>query len=344
MIIDTSHNIIPGNVRETLTSEGVRSVTLGKKGRANNNVTLAISGKSFSDVHGAVLSNIKSLSAKRYVRVGDTHGKSGFSALGQILSNIGHNIRALFAGNDSAERDALEASVKNLGAFAEKLAKNKDDISLNSADVDNLKQLYEAVRQAKEERVKQGNDWENIRDGVENAFNLCKNSIVESIDDLKAKFFSKLTDSEINEKIRRDISDPTINDETKKAYKKYLLLSSENPFETLVLMVFTTVPGDTKAMEALNEDWKTLQALDEQLLPEVPGFKDMINAYITQLESLKLNASLPLADRLETALRVIAERAGFSLSQCFPTVYSNHNTIYKEVKALKSEDAQILEQ
>lgn len=103
MSIDASHNIIPSNVQRVLNQES-QTVFLTQEKAPDT----------FTEAHGAVLSSMKSLSATRYVKVGDTHGKSGFSVLSQILSNIGHNIKALFAGNGSAERASMEQSVNAL--------------------------------------------------------------------------------------------------------------------------------------------------------------------------------------------------------------------------------------
>ena len=304
MSIDASRNIIPSNIRETLNqgSEFVSS-TRGKS---------TVAPKTLAEAHGNVLSSMQSLSATRYVNVGDTHGKSGFSALSQILSNIGHNIKALFAGNGSAERASMEQSVNALAEFAK-----KKNINLNGDDVKNLQQLYSAVKSAKEEHVQQGNNWNNIKGGEEAIYNANKAVIEEHAEALKNKIDTcrqKNTNYKTFEEFARNISDPLlmVDDETKKLYEAYQFLQG-NPFEKLALRAFTIVPGNTKSTEALRKDLEVLRDLAKIAPADASYFNTTIDSRINDLQSSKPNvSSLSLADRLETALRTIAEKVSVS--------------------------------
>ena len=306
MSIDTSHNIIPSNIGGTLNQKSQAVFLRGKN---------AVVPQNFAEAHGNVLSSMESLSATRYVKVGDTHGKSGFSALGQILSNIGHNIKALFSGNGSAERANLEKSVNDLELFAK-----KKGISLKGDDIKKLQQLYSAVKSAKEEHVQQDNDWNNIKSGAEAVYNANKDVIEKHTKALKNKidaYRQKYTNYGTFEEFARNISDLPLGVEAeiaeiKSLYKAYQFLQG-NPFEKLALRAFTIVPGDIEAAKALCKDLQVLKDLAKIAPPDASYFNTTIDSRINDLQSSKPNvSSLSLADRLETALQMIFKKANVS--------------------------------
>ena len=299
MSVDGSRSIIPSNIQGTL-NQGSGTVCFMRR-------QSKFAQETFTEAHGNVLSSMKALSATRYVKVGDTHGKSGFSALGQILSNIGHNLKALFAGNGSAECDNLQKSVNDLQLFAK-----KEHISLKEDDVKNLQQLYSAVKSAKEEHVQQGNDWNDIKNGAEAMYNANKAVIEKRAEELK-KQIDAYREEHINyatfEEFARNISDPSlgVDDETKELYESYQFLQG-NPFEKLALRAFTIVPGDTKSTKALCKDLEVLRKLAQTDSVNASYFNTTINSRIAQLQSSNPDvSSLSLADRLERALQTIAD-------------------------------------
>lgn len=321
------HNIIPGNIRETLTTEGMNTVFLGKS--KTNSV------ESFSNVHGEVLSSMKSLSAKRYVKVGDTHGKSGFSALGQILSNIGHNIRVLFKGGESKDCKALENVVNDLETFAE------DNKVAPQEKEEDLKRLYKAVKSAKYEHIKDNRDNNDflLLQLAEEMDEERKGLIGQTFDELKAgilknqKNYNKDALAKSMEEKNFDLDRFVENyggnfkkdfgENFVKMYNDYCFLKNTS-FKDLALRTLSAVPGDKETLWAIHEDYVRLTNL---VLGGnvIDSFKGIINARLaSEFEYYGPNMEKPklefdpkpntLADRIEVALKKIANNSGISLN------------------------------
>ncbi|MBR1843486.1 MAG: hypothetical protein IJ793_01250, partial [Opitutales bacterium] len=299
--------------------------------------------------HEAVLSSMKSLSATRYVKVGDTHGKSGFSALGQILSNIGHNIKVLFAGNGSADRANLEKSVSALAEFAKN--GNKADLP----DKQGLEQLYQAVKSTKYEHIKEnsGNrqffclakEMDGVRNNVTEAlFNYLKREILNKeqgnnvlLKSINNKEFNLDTyvhgrGGDLKEKFGEDFT---------KMYENYCFIRKTS-FEDLALRTFSAVPGDKETLWAAYKNYVKLTNLveeggnarnafmnsmnsrfyDEKLEKEMMKFKnkplELKNGELKfeneDLSPVSDPKPKTLADRIEVSLKMIAKNSGINLN------------------------------
>lgn len=351
MSIDTSHNSIPSNIRETLNQDN-QTVLLRNQ---------SVAPKNFNEAHGNVLSSMKSLSATRYVKVGDTHGKSGFAALGQILSNIGHNIKALFAGDGSTECKNLDKSICDLEAFANKCAKKKksllssnpderkpielskveqekkllsllkDDkykeygeIILMPAEQENLENLYNQVRNAKMEHLKALEIKNGLAKNERDFLNLatrtdskCKSVIENSLKTLKneAKTLLKKHCGNINiENFEQMFLENPKDKNYKEIASKYhaiKFLESGKPFETFAREALLTASGDKEAIETLQATYENLSSFVAKSISE----ERVLHEFVVSDLPKKANATpTTLADRLETALQKIAKNAGIALN------------------------------
>lgn len=304
MSIDTDQNILPGNIVGTLNQESC-SVSVGKeRGKFN---------KSFSEVHGNFMSNAQALSATRFVKVFDTQGKG----IGQIFKNIGHNIKALFAGNGSAERTALEADVHNLEQFA----KTTNGL-LTEEDKKNLKNLFNQVRNAKAEHLEKikadnglGSYEKNILHLAKQANSDCESMIKEHYETLKSdvvKFINASYNTENTgweQEFLRDLRDLK-NEGIAEKYDEMKLFEGNKPFETLAHKALLIAPGNKEAVKTLKATYDRLLRLTEESFGNKSSLDDIFISYLDQKEEAK---PMTLADHLETALRTIAKNTNVSL-------------------------------
>ena len=310
MSIDASSSLIPNNIRGTLNSQQQGVFPLGRK---------AVVPKTLSEAHENVLSSMKSLSAARYVKVGDTHGKSGFSALGQILSNIGHNIRALFKGGESKDCEALGEAVCKLEQFAKDLSqKNQQQIREDIGNYDRsvgaggkkvseiyeeMKQIYRDIKNAKAMYIKNEDSTfldENQREMLEFAKEFDENGnfcIRDGID--KGKFKANISQC-LDE---FDESFFVKNGIDKDTFKAQLL---DCKFQTLIACAFQTVSGKRG-----QDDINKMKSLFEVLaggIDAMPQFRGKYSLFVMTFSSYLENKgteSPSLADRLGTAVEDI---------------------------------------
>ena len=303
MSIDSNQNILPSNIGGTLNQES-QTVSVGRE--------RGEFGKSFSEVHGNFMSNAQALSATRFVKVFDTQGKG----IGQIFKNIGHNIRALFAGNGSAERTALEADVHNLERFA------RTNKSLTYNDKKNLKHLFNQVRDAKAEhlgKIKADNGLESNEKSIltlaKKTDSDCESMFKERYETLKSdvtKFVKKNYNTEYSDweqSFLQDLHDPKNKDIAQK-YDEMVLLEGNKPFETLAQKALLIAPGDKEAVKTLRTTYDRLAGVTKASIVNKPSLD---NFFISHLDQKAETKPTTLADRLEAALRTIAGKANVSL-------------------------------
>ena len=295
MAINTN-NSIPSNIRETLMKPGDAEGSVFFNKRTYN--------KTFNETYGNVLTSMHTLHNKTRVCVSDTHGKSGFSAFGQILSNIWHNFKALFQ-SDGEARTALTNAVQDL----EKFSKYGKIDTITKDDKAQLQALLSQIKNVKKEWIENWQTTGALTKVQQNYVILAKQA--ESTKDTFENHINNLRTKLQNYKTENDLSDDAFNKEMSnsksdigKVWHEYQLLKDGKPLEKFTLRVLQANPSDKKAIEALKKDYEVLK---DSKCGNCTGKRQWDSAFGSVFFAEGKTGAPTLADRLETALQKIAK-------------------------------------